>query len=168
MYPPAYPASWPASGFTLIELLITISILAVLAAVGVPIWQGLADSHRVNADLRSVRQALSYARHQAVTTGLDVSVCPADAKSTGCGGKQDWQQGWIVFTGRAYSADKVLRVGGQLDADSVTVGRKKIVFNPYGEARGSNDSWHFCAGSSGRSLILAASGRIRQAAKDCQ
>lgn len=168
MYPPVHPASWPASGFTLIELLVAISVLATLAAIGVPAWQGLAESHRVSADLRSIQQALTYARSQAVTTGLDVSVCAADAHHTGCGDKHDWTQGWIVFTGRAYSADKVLRVGGRLDADSVTVGRKKVVFNSHGEARGSNASWHFCAGRTGRSLILAANGRVRQTAEDCQ
>lgn len=167
MHPSVYPASPAASGFTLIELLVTISVLATLAAVGVPVWQGLVETHRVSADMRSVQQALTYARSQAVTSGHKVSVCAAAAGTSGCGDKHDWKQGWVVFSGGSYSADAVLRVSGQLEADSIKAGRAKAVFNSRGEARGSNGSWHFCAGSAGQSLILSASGRLRQATADC-
>ncbi|MGO2132340.1 MAG: GspH/FimT family pseudopilin [Halomonas sp.] len=167
MHTSVYPASHTPSGFTLIELLITISVLATLAAVGVPAWQGFVETQRVSAGLRSVQQALLYARSQAVTRGHQVSVCAAAVGTSGCGNKEDWKQGWIIFSGGSYSADAVLRVSEPLEADEVMAGRAKAVFNSRGEARGSNGSWHFCAGSAGQSLILSASGRLRQAAADC-
>ncbi|WP_027966166.1 GspH/FimT family pseudopilin [Halomonas halocynthiae] len=167
MHPSVYPAPHVVSGFTLVELLVTLSVLAMLAVVGVPAWQGLVETHRISADVRSVQQALLYARNQAVTRGQEVSVCAAGGGAHVCGEKHDWKQGWVVFSGDDESVGTVLRVGERLGAHSVTAGRAKAVFNARGEARGSNGSWHFCAGGAGRSLILSSSGRLRQTTADC-
>lgn len=157
-------------GFTLIELLVTILVLAVIAAAGVPAWRGLIESSRVNSDIRSVKQALTYARSEAVTTGNSVSVCAMaldEDDSIGCGGKDDWKNGWIVFSGKDFAAAAVLRVGEAMKADAVTAARAKSVFSGRGEASGTNQTWNFCAGSAGKALTLAPSGRLRLEDSDC-
>lgn len=159
--------TYPSLGFTLIELLVTITVLAIITAFGVPAWQGLIESSRVSSDMRSVQQALSYARNQAVTSGDTVSVCARTEDDNGCGDKGEWHRGWLVFNGNTFADDAVLRVGSTLKSDTVTVGRAKSVFNQRGEARGTNSTWRFCAGKVGKALILSASGRVRQATADC-
>jgi type IV fimbrial biogenesis protein FimT len=158
-------------GFTLIELLVTIMVLAVIAAAGAPAWRGLIESNRVNSDIRSVKQALSYARSEAVTTGDIVSVCSMaldnDGNRNGCGGKEDWKNGWIVFSGDTFDAAAVLRVGDTMKADTVTAARAKSVFSQRGEASGTNQTWKICAGSAGKKLVLSNKGRVRQEGSDC-
>lgn len=162
-----HPRACHQAGFTLIELLVTLLVLAVIAAFGMPAWRGLSEASRVNSDMRSVQQALSYARNEAVTTGTRVSVCSMAVDDNGCGDKDDWQNGWLVFSGAVFSADGVLRVGATMHADTVKAGRAKSVFDRRGEARGTNHTWRFCAGGAGKSLVLAPSGRVRQATADC-
>lgn len=157
-------------GFTLIELLVTILVLAIIAAAGAPAWQGLIESHRVNGDIRSLKQALSYARSEAVTTGGDVSVCSMaldEDGNMGCGSKTDWKNGWIVFSGKDFAAAAVLRVGDVMKADAVTAARAKSVFSQRGEASGTNQTWNFCAGSTEKALTLSPSGRFRSGEPDC-
>jgi general secretion pathway protein G len=79
------------AGFSMIELMIYISIVAVLAAVGVPIWNTIRESAReskVNATFESLKTAImSY----YITTGSmyyptklrDLEFAPTDEKMKG-------------------------------------------------------------------------------------
>lgn len=63
-----------AKGFTLIELMVTLAVLAILAAVGIPSFQRLAAENRVSSQANSTQAALQFARSEALKRRCDVVV----------------------------------------------------------------------------------------------
>ena len=62
-------------GFTLIELMITVSIIALLLSVVAPNFSTLIVSSNSNSAETRLAASLSYGRSEAVTRGVDVTVC---------------------------------------------------------------------------------------------
>lgn len=97
-------------GFTLIELLVTIAIGAIVAAFALPSMRNTILINRVAGTNMSLQADLAYARSEAVRTGKNIIVCPADvlggSTSTSCGGTADWSKGWIVFADADRGDDK--------------------------------------------------------------
>ncbi|HTI97678.1 MAG TPA: prepilin-type N-terminal cleavage/methylation domain-containing protein [Dongiaceae bacterium] len=62
------------AAFTLIELLVVISIIALLAAVGLPALKGFGKSNAINAADRQMLDDLQYARLRAMTEHTTVYV----------------------------------------------------------------------------------------------
>jgi prepilin-type N-terminal cleavage/methylation domain-containing protein len=58
--------------FTLTELLVTLGIIALLAAIGIPAWIGLARSHDSKASVAAVMGALAQARASALSSKSEV------------------------------------------------------------------------------------------------
>jgi type IV fimbrial biogenesis protein FimT len=88
-----------ATGFTLIELLITIVVASILLAMGAPAFKDFIKNNRVTAQTNELVSAIQLARGEALKRGTNTVVCASkDGKS--CGGKTDWQSGWIVFSDR--------------------------------------------------------------------
>jgi type IV fimbrial biogenesis protein FimT len=89
--------SRPARGFTLVEIMVTISILAILAGLAMPMYGSIVAANRTRAASYSLVSALALARSEAVKRNAAVSVLPSD---TG------WQGGWRVeVAGSALSAN---------------------------------------------------------------
>lgn len=63
-----------ARGFTLVELLVVLSIIAVLAAVGLPAIRGMNKSNAMLASNRQFEDDLSYARQRAIADHTSVYV----------------------------------------------------------------------------------------------
>lgn len=85
-------------GFTLIELLITISIFAILAAIAVPSFDGIALSSKLNSIANSFVGSIQLARSEAIKRNAAVTLCASSNGST-CTGA--WRDGWIVLGGGA-------------------------------------------------------------------
>lgn len=66
------------SGFTLIELMIVVALVAIIATIAVPSYQGLVDSNRQKSTTNSVLGILNYARSEAVRRGEPVEVRAID------------------------------------------------------------------------------------------
>jgi prepilin-type N-terminal cleavage/methylation domain-containing protein len=65
-----HPASQRRSGgFTAIEVLIVVAIVGIFAAFAVPSWRDYQSNLRLKTAARSVANAFSYARSQALATG---------------------------------------------------------------------------------------------------
>ncbi|WP_291821874.1 GspH/FimT family pseudopilin [Marinobacter sp.] len=62
------------SGFTLIELMIVVTLVAIIATIAVPSFQGLVESNRQKSTTNSVLGILNYARSEAVRRGEPVAV----------------------------------------------------------------------------------------------
>jgi type IV fimbrial biogenesis protein FimT len=83
-------------GFTLVELLITIVVLTIVLAAGVPAFQSFIKNNRVTAQANDLVSTIQLARSEALKRGTNTVVCASDDQAK-CTGKDTWSDGWIVF-----------------------------------------------------------------------
>ena len=81
--------------FTLIELLITLLILSILLAIGLPSFSSLVETRKSDMTLAKIKQAIEVAKVRAVVNGRIVTLCKSQ-DGIKCGGS--WEQGIITFT----------------------------------------------------------------------
>jgi len=74
-------------GFTLIELLTVVLVIAVLAAIGTPSFNGIILNSRVRTATFDVYSSLAFARSEALKRNREVEVVPVLG---------DWENGWTV------------------------------------------------------------------------
>ncbi|MBT8119350.1 MAG: GspH/FimT family pseudopilin [Gammaproteobacteria bacterium] len=84
------------SGFTLIELMITLFIVGILLAVGVPSMKTFMQSNQLVASTNELISALHVARSEAIKLNARVSICESSDGKT-CDTTGSWKEGWIVF-----------------------------------------------------------------------
>lgn len=85
---------------TLIELLITIVVLTLLLAGGVPSFKQFIKNNRVTAQANTLVVAIQTGRSESVKRGTNVVVCASDDATSvppTCSGSTDWTTGWIAF-----------------------------------------------------------------------
>jgi type IV fimbrial biogenesis protein FimT len=85
------------SGFTLIELMITLVVLAVVLALGIPSFQQFIKNNRLAGQTNDLVLAIQMARNEAVKRGSGAVICASDDQAT-CSENDNWTTGWIVFT----------------------------------------------------------------------
>ncbi|WP_351088440.1 GspH/FimT family pseudopilin [Shewanella sp. S1-49-MNA-CIBAN-0167] len=158
------------SGFTLIELMVTITVAAILLAIGVPSLTSLYEGIRARSVISTIESSFVFARSQAVSYGSRVSVCPMT--TTSCG--SDWTNGFSVFidNGTLGSvdttngiADVILR---KMDAfnsnDFIKSDLARYSFNPDGMIANGNGTFSYCPGAadsgSSEAISISASGRV--------
>lgn len=78
-----------ARGFTLAELIVTISIVAILAAIAFPSYTQLMLRHRVQDAATDILIALNNARAEALKRNTSVGIAPASGGS--------WANGWAIL-----------------------------------------------------------------------
>lgn len=83
-----------ALGFTLVELMVTIAIVGILLAIGLPSFQGSMRSNRVATTTNEMLASISLARTEAIRSTRPSVLC-ASGDGSVCG--LDWNQGWIVW-----------------------------------------------------------------------
>lgn len=125
------------AGLTLIELMVTLSIVAILAAIAVPSFNSFFISSRAQSETASFVEALSYARSEAVRRGATVTLQAASGT--------DWHQGWTVVT----PGGETLRShGGFAGATTLSAAAGQVAFNNRGyldgAAAGSALTFNYC------------------------
>ena len=73
-------------GFTLLELLVTLSIAAILLAVGVPSYITFIDNNRVTSQANDMLYSVNMARSEAIKRGTEVRLVSVAGS--------DWSGGW--------------------------------------------------------------------------
>lgn len=100
-----------SAGFTLLELLVTMLIMGIVLAIGVPQFSGIIADQRVRTAISDLRGDLIFARADAINNQERVVVEAIDGS--------DWNKGWRVCVApTSYDCSdptKILRVGEALD-----------------------------------------------------
>ena len=117
------------TGFTLYELLITVLIVGVILALGVPNMALFTQNSRITSTANDLHAAFQMARSEAARAKSNITIC-ASADPTAAGADCDgtWDQGYIVFVenneppnlSRDAATEPVLRAHGPA-AEGVTL-----------------------------------------------
>ena len=115
------------SGFTLVELMVVIVVLAILASIGIPGFQGIVAENRATSAANELLATLQFARSAAIAQSRPVTVRPtADG---------DWDGGWVVEMGESPNL-VVLRESPALRASISLDGVSELRFSSTGTLPG--------------------------------
>ncbi|WP_304788807.1 GspH/FimT family pseudopilin [Aquabacterium sp.] len=168
-------------GFTLVELMVTVAILIILLAIGVPSMQQFLQNRQALARADNFASTLKFARSEAIKRGKRVAMCrttTADTVTPNCNTTgTDWATGWLVFEDTApvdgayqFQTEILLKVQqaasgqGRLD---VPANLAAISFTSDGLALGSRGTFVLSPDSSTtttagkRCVVLSTMGRVR-------
>ena len=106
------------AGFTLAEILIVVTVLAVLAAAGIPAFAEFVRNQRVKTASFDLFSTLVYARSEAITRNATVTIAPVSAA---------WTNGWTVTD----AGGTVIRTNGAV-ANMTITGPTNVVFRGSG------------------------------------
>ncbi len=170
-------------GFTLAELIVSVVIIAVLIAAAVPAMRNYIQNSKATAAANTWVTSLNYARSEALTRGVPVSVClTSDGSScnttTNASNNYSWSTGWIVFVDTngdgVYSSanDTKIRVEDGFGSGSVfSTSVNHVTYTSMGFVSFGNTTFTInatgCTGNNGRVVTLASSGDINIAVAAC-
>jgi type IV fimbrial biogenesis protein FimT len=86
------------SGLTLIELLVTLTVLGIMVAIGVPQYQRMTAANRTAGSINALASDLKLARTEAAKRSQVVTICASTPGVDACSGNNNWELGWIVFS----------------------------------------------------------------------
>lgn len=111
--------------------MVTVSVIAILAAVAVPGMTALINSSRLNGQAEEMVSSLQLARAEAIRRNARVTVCPSSDGST-CASSTNWSQ-WVV-RGRdnITATDDVIRSNRASGGVQISGPAAGIVFRPSG------------------------------------
>lgn len=164
-------------GFTLLELLITLLLVGIIAAWGLPNFQALGQRTAQSGEVNRLQSAFALARNTAISQRSQMTLCPATENHQAC--HNDWSGELMIVRGsqtEGIPADDVLRIVPAQQGTQIVYSRgwSRIRYSPLGYTSGYNGSFAICStngteGSQGRKLVLSQLGRLRvdEAPIDC-
>jgi len=132
------------NGFTLIELMITLAVIAIAIAFGLPQLNRVIHNNRIITELNTLSAHLAYARSEAVKRGVPVSMQAEPVHSENGATiikTADWLNGYRVYIDTDGNGDAnnepgdALRIISGLNQANVTMtspSTNDIVFNSDG------------------------------------
>jgi type IV fimbrial biogenesis protein FimT len=171
-------------GFTLIELLITIVVVSILLATGVPSIMHMVKNNRVTTQANKLVIAVQLARNEAVKRGTRTTICAANTNLNNCSGSTDWGTGWIVFsnlddditadTGTDACLDTedcIMRTSASINNSTLTGNDSAIHFLPTGLTDNGPVTFTLsaddCKNELERSIIVTLQGHTTIASQAC-
>ncbi|HSX90777.1 MAG TPA: GspH/FimT family pseudopilin [Pseudomonas sp.] len=159
-----------AYGFTLPELLIALSILTLLASLGVPGLQQFIGGQQLVATSNMLTATLAFARSESIKRRQPVLVDNGD---------NNWISGWKVYVdvnnnGQLDGGEPLLQQEGPLPSGIILKGntpvRRYVRYTSLGNAKllggafqaGTLTLCHASGTQAVRQLVLSASGRLRR------
>ena len=159
-------------GFTLFEQLLALTVLALITSLALPNLHVFITKLRVDNEISQLHRLLLAARHNAIHSNQEVTICPID-KNFNC--HHDWQQKIIIFhdknNNQSYNPDvdgEILRMKNKIpSADRLQFrkGQNRIKFSITGSTSnwGANGTFKYCPKyqqNLSRAIVIAISGRI--------
>lgn len=128
------------------EVLISLSVVAILAALAAPSLQGFANEQRLGSTMNELSNDLSFARAEAIKRNARVLLCARSASGATCANDPDWQNGWIVCydanfddqcdTGTGLDPNPIKRTGPLHERLRLGSDTAIVRFNPIGSSNG--------------------------------
>lgn len=156
-------------GLTLIELLATLSIGAVIVAIGAPALHDLLLEQRMTARINDFVHTVFLAKQAAHTRLVETAICKSP-DGMHCDTGADWEDGWLLFANldrdhpaTADAAEPILASGATFRAGTIRANRRAFVFRPF-EIRSTNGTLVFCdrrGPAHARAVIVSYTGRPR-------
>lgn len=140
-----------AKGFSLIELLVTVSLVAIVAAIAMPSFTSSIQSNRADTEVSDLQRALNYARLEAINRGITLRVAPVSGT--------DWATDLRVSaSGTALRDLPALSSGATLTNGSVAA----LEFNNLGGliTPSTTVTFTYTLGSISKNLLVCVTGRI--------
>ena len=128
-------------GFTIAVRIIPY-LVAILVAVGMPLFSGVAANNRATTQANTFLTAFKLARSEAVKTGDRATVCPKDDPDPAnleCGDATTWANGWMVHRGAAVAtvdAANLVRIWEAPNSVTITTAVNALTFTSSGELEG--------------------------------
>ena len=174
------------NGFTLIEVLVTIVVVSILLAAGVPSFMDFIKNNRLSAQANSLVAAVQVTRNEAVKRGTGMVICAKDPDNVACSGDNNWTNGWIMFTdldqdgaldgdGSCTTTDDhnkkecVLRVVNAMQSNTLAGSNSIIQFKPDGTAAQTSIKLtaEDCKRQQVRDITITGQGHATIAKQDC-
>jgi len=175
------------NGFTLVELLITIVVLTLLMALGVPAFKEFIKNNRLTGQTNDLVIALQLTRSEAIKRHSAATICASTDQASCDVGDNDWTTGWIVFsdldqdgvadTGTNACLDTedcIMRTGtGPSSNNTLIADTNQIMYFPTGLVRGIDAPAVFtltaddCERNQGREITVNVHGHTTVAKKPC-
>lgn len=83
-------------GYSLYELLLTLTVAAVILAIGLPSFSGTLARQRQRVEIDALFHAIHLARKESIMRRKVVSLCPS-FDGNQCNPGRDWSGGWLMF-----------------------------------------------------------------------
>ena len=159
-----------AFGFTLVETAVTLSVVALLVAIGMPTVREFKARQQASATANLLVSHFASARMTAISHNVPVVVCPSDGAGT-CRQSTDWGGHWLSFRdpdGNRQPDDgsDIYRNDTVAEPPSIRVfstqGRRHVRYQPTGMSYGTNLTIRICYdGHVASSVIMNNTGRAR-------
>jgi type IV fimbrial biogenesis protein FimT len=156
------------AGFTLVELMITLTVMIIVLAIGVPSFIQMSRNNNLTLHANDLVTALNLARSEAVKRGIQVTIAPTGTA---------WEEGWQIFTdgngtGTLDAGETQLKVYAAIkDGYTLRTGahfNQYVAYLPTGMSKGNggpNDTFTLCADNQdpahARDVVINLVGRIK-------
>lgn len=146
-------------GFTLIEMLCVVTLLALLASIGLPNFGDLIERNRIQSLRNQLEAQLKHARASAVLHNRSVEIC---GSSDGRTCDDAWQSGWLIHRpdSTLINSQYTLSAGERMDWSGAA---QRIIVLGNGTLLKGNGRFYFCRHDDtvALQLVISRQGRIR-------
>lgn len=134
---PAHPyrTTRRETGFTVVELAITLAVLAIVLAIGLPSMRDLITSNRLSGTTNEMLSLVQLAKIEAVRRNATVDLCPS-TNGTTCGGT-NWTRVIVFSNGANQGVIRELQASPRLNVNvstNISGFNSRIRFRPDGFA----------------------------------
>jgi type IV fimbrial biogenesis protein FimT len=161
-------------GYSLYELLMTLTLVALIAGLGLPSFGNMLARSKMRAEVNALFHAVHLARKESIMRRRVVSLCPS-RDGQRCAPGSDWSVGWLMFENgdrdeppQRDPGEPLLEAHRVHESVRITANRRGFTLRAT-QKRATNGTFVVCdrAGrASPVGLVVSYTGRPRTAEKD--